>query len=490
MTANASLSQAQEPEQRPLLPPRGTSGQTENSLNNGTQNSIKNPEHEHGDAGLEHYAFSILRLMAVMLNFLVCGVVVTGIGVLLPDISTFYNLKDGTTALIFPTCVTGYVCASIFADHVHGRLGRRGIAFLSPAFRFLAMGILATGPLFSIALTGYFLMGFGTGLSDAGFCAWAANVPYASVVQGFMHGSYSVGSILGPMLANLMLKNAHKWYEFYRMTGVLLLVELVVLVLAFRLDHAVPRSSPSCTQERELGLLQQTGHLKTDSALRHRATWICGGFCFFYVGLEACFTDWIAVFMQRARHTDPTTSSLATSMFWIGMASGRFILGPLSESISIRLAVAGYLVVLMILQVLFRILTGTTHVTTSLMLLVGSGLVCGPMFPSAILLLSSKLPVPPHTQVGAVAAVSASGQIGAGIAPFAVGVVADRLGIQQLLNVIGALAALTLVVWAVFAMLPEKANVKKSASEVQVRRSGSPDRESAEDERKRAYRAV
>lgn len=80
------------------------------------------------------------------------------------------------------------------------------------------MGILATGPLFSIALTGYFLMGFGTGLSDAGFCAWAANVPYASVVQGFMHGSYSVGSILGPLLANLMLKNVHEWYEFYRMT--------------------------------------------------------------------------------------------------------------------------------------------------------------------------------------------------------------------------------------------------------------------------------
>ncbi|KAG9784941.1 hypothetical protein ABEF93_001819 [Exophiala dermatitidis] len=470
MIGNALLSQSepQEPEQRPLLLPRDTSDQTQNSPD--TQDGIKNAEHVHDDAALEHYAFSILRLVAVMLNFLVCGVVVTGIGVLLPDISTFYHVKDGTTALIFPTGVTGYVCASVFADHVHGHLGRRGIAFLSPAFRFLAMGILATGPPFSIALTGYFLMGFGTGLSDAGFCAWAANVPYASVVQGFMHGSYSVGSILGPVLANLMLKNVHEWYEFYRMTGVLLLVELVVLVLAFRLDHAVPRSESPTEQELEL---QQTGHLnsKSNSPLRHRATWICGAFCFFYVGLEACFTDWIAVFMQRARHTDPTTSSLATSMFWIGMASGRFILGPLSGFISIKLAVAGYLVVLIVLQVLFRILTtGTTpaNVTASLVLLVGSGLVCGPMFPSAILLLSSKLPVPPHTQVGAVAAVSALGQIGAGIAPYAVGLVADRLGIQQLLNVIGVLAALTLVVWAVFATLPEKPKKPANASEVQV----------------------
>ena len=83
MTADALLSQpeAQEPEQRPLLLPRSTSDQTQSSLDTGAKDSIKNPEHEHGDAALEHYAFSMLRLVAVMLNFLVCGVVVTGIGV-------------------------------------------------------------------------------------------------------------------------------------------------------------------------------------------------------------------------------------------------------------------------------------------------------------------------------------------------------------------------------------------------------------------------
>lgn len=163
-----------------------------------------------------------------------------------------------------------------------------------------------------------------------------------------------------------------------------------------------------------------------------------------------CFTDWIAVFMQRARHVDPTTSSLATSMYWIGMASGRFILGPISQYIGVRIAVAGYIIALMILQVLFRFLRS---VTASLLLLAGSGLFCGPMFPSAILLLSSKLSQ--RAQVGAVAAVSALGQVGAGIAPFAVGLIADNLGIKHLLSVILGLAASALLVWTVFARLPK-----------------------------------
>ncbi|EXJ78447.1 hypothetical protein A1O1_08847 [Capronia coronata CBS 617.96] len=425
-----------ETEQQPLLPQDGCLQETsERSLCLASSPELK---HE----ALHHPAFTVLKQLAVMLNFFICGVIVTGIGVLLPEIGAFYGLKDGTTALIFPTAVTGYVCSTVVVELIHGRLGRRGIAFLSPAIRLVAMSLLATGSSFHVTLAGYFLGSFGIGLSDAGFCAWATSVPYASIVQGFMHGSFSVGSILGPQVANLMLKKGFKWFEFYRMTGLLLVIELVVLGIAFRLDDADHYSANHDDSDE----VEPHSH----NALTHRATWICGAFCFFYVGLEGCFTDWIAVYMRRARHTDPTTSSLATSMFWIGMSTGRFTLGPLSQYIGVRMAVAGYLLALMVLQVLFRLLT---NVTASLLLVAGSGLFCGPIFPSAILLLSLKLPS--RAQVGAVAAVGALGQVGAGIAPFAVGQMADSLGIKHLLTMILGLSALALLVWAVFARLPK-----------------------------------
>ncbi|EXJ82517.1 hypothetical protein A1O3_06330 [Capronia epimyces CBS 606.96] len=394
--------------------------------------------------------------MAVMLNFLVCGIVVTGIGVLLPEIGDFYGLKVGTTSLIFPTGVFGYVCSTVIVELIHGRLGLRGIAYLSPVVRLLAMAVLATGPSFTIALAGYFLMGFGIGLSDAGFSAWAANAPYASIVQGFMHGSYSLGSILGPLVADMMLKRSFKWYEFYSTTGILLVVELLVLALAFRFDNA----------DRYTANHGESDEPHNCNALQHRATWICGAFCFFYVGLEGCFTDWIAVFMQRARHAEPTTSSLATSMFWIGMTSGRFTLGPLTQYIGVRTAVAGYIGSLMVLQVLFTVVTS---VTASLLLLVGSGLFCGPIFPSGLLLLSSKLPQ--RAQVGAVAAVSALGQVGAGLAPFAVGLMADSFGIKYLLNVIFALAVGALFVWVAFAKLPKATSELRQRSPAEVKRT-------------------
>ena len=68
-----------------------------------------------------------------------------------------------------------------------------------------------------MALTGYFCLGLGTGLSDSGFCAWAGNAPRTNIIQGLMHGSFSVGAVLGPLMATEASNNGFEWYMFYRM---------------------------------------------------------------------------------------------------------------------------------------------------------------------------------------------------------------------------------------------------------------------------------
>ena len=111
----------------------------------------------------------------------------------------------------------GYLCAAVVIHTIHSRLGWRGIAILSPVLRLTSVVILSTGPAYPMALTGYFGLGLGTGLSDSGFCAWAGNAPRTNVVQGLMHGSFSVGAVLGPLVATEVSKNGFEWYMFYRM---------------------------------------------------------------------------------------------------------------------------------------------------------------------------------------------------------------------------------------------------------------------------------
>ena len=72
----------------------------------------------------------------------------------------------------------------------------------------------------------------------------------------------------------------------------------------------------------------------------------------------------------------------------------------------------------------------------------------GPTFPSGLVLLSAS--VPKQAQVGAVSLAAAAGQIGGASVPYLIGYMAERIGIEQLLNVVLALTMALIIVWLVY----------------------------------------
>lgn len=127
------------------------------------------------------------------------------------------------------------------------------------------------------------------------------------------------------------------------------------------------------------------------------------------------------------------------------MAVGRFTLGFVTERFGLRIPVTTYIVILACLQVLFRRITSLPFL---LVLLGFIGCLCGPLFPSGIQLLATKLPIQAH--VAAVATAVAIGQIGGALAPLGVGLIADRFGIGHLLDVVLGLSGVMLFIWLVF----------------------------------------
>ena len=157
----------------------------------------------------------VLKLTAVVLNFLITGLSASAIGAMIPDIEAFYDLKNGPTAFIFPAQLAGYLTAVGAIQSIHYRFGRRGIALFGPLCRILGASMLFCGSPFPIALAAYFVFGLGTGMTDAGLCAWGSSVPYTNVVQGVIHGAWSTGCVAGPVAAALVLHKWHIWYRFY-----------------------------------------------------------------------------------------------------------------------------------------------------------------------------------------------------------------------------------------------------------------------------------
>ena len=181
---------------------------------------------------------------------------------------------------------------------IHLRFGRRGIAFLGPILRITGVLVLLWGPPFPVALLGYFVFGLGTGLTDAGFCAWGSGVPYTNVTQGIMHGSWSTGCVLGPAVVVLLSQKGLAWFAFYRvlvwhsnveMLGLthpqitLCVVECLALVVSFRNDDAKQyRAILDDDNDRQTSLFDP---------LRLKSTWMCGFYWFIYVGIE-CKSFW------------------------------------------------------------------------------------------------------------------------------------------------------------------------------------------------------
>lgn len=124
------------------------------------------------------------------------------------------------------------------------------------------------------------------------------------------------------------------------------------------------------------------------------------------------------------------------------MALGRYSLGLLTDRLGVRIAVVMYCVATIVFQLC---LTLVRQLGPTLALIGACGFFLAPLFPSGIVLLVSKFN---SQQRGIIVAfLIAMGQIGAAVAPLAVGVLATKLGIEYLVQVTLVFSVLMLATW-------------------------------------------
>jgi fucose permease len=185
----------------------------------------------------------------------------------------------------------------------------------------------------------------------------------------------------------------------------------------------------------------------TPLAFRIKLITICGLFYFCYIGVEACFSNWIIAYTLRVRHFPPNLAPFSSSLFWIGMSIGRLTLGPLTERLGVSKALTMYLLLSILCQLIFKFFTKHSP-ALSLLLLALNGYVLAPTYPSGIVLLAKNMHM--HEAVGAVSAAASLGQIGGAAVPLGIGFMADRIGLGKLLDVVLGLSGAVLIIWWVF----------------------------------------
>lgn len=249
----------------------------------------------------------------------------------------------------------GYCASALLNNHIHLKYGQRGVAFLGPLCHMIAYIVLVVHPPYPVLVVVLALAGFGNGLEDAGWNAWMGNMANANEVLGFLHGFYSIGATVAPLVATSMITKAHmQWYDFYYVMVnppilqantsqtdhhkvACAVLELIVCMATFwGATAAVFRAQNPKTSDAKQNRMREA----LTQLPAARVTWLCATFLLVYVGVEVALGGWIVTFMIRVRDGNRFASGMTATGFWLGMAVGRIALGFATPRIGEKLAIA------------------------------------------------------------------------------------------------------------------------------------------------------
>ena len=110
----------------------------------------------------------------------------------------------------------GYLLGASLNSRFHAKLGQRGVAVIASTCHILHAVVFSTHPPYPAILVAFAITGFGIGLVDSAWCAWAGDLPRPNTALGFLNGSFSLGATFGPFIATSMFTKAQlPWYAYY-----------------------------------------------------------------------------------------------------------------------------------------------------------------------------------------------------------------------------------------------------------------------------------
>ncbi|KAL0940275.1 major facilitator superfamily transporter [Colletotrichum truncatum] len=380
------------------------------------------------------------RYLVTLYSFIVMGMNDGAIGALLPYIETYYKISYTIVSLLFLSPFVGYIIAALSNNFIHHKLGQRGIAIIGPLGRTLGFLPLALHPPYPVLPFALLIAGYGNGLEDSGWNAWIGNMQNSNELLGFLHGAYGLGAAVGPLIASAMVTKANmQWYTFYyvmtSMTGFTFFLTTAAFWTATGKVHR--EKHPSSTDG--------ANHTSTAAVIRKPITWLLAFYLLAYVGVEVALGGWIVTFMLRVRHAEPFLAGITTVLFWLGLTLGRLVLGFVTGRVGEKRAIAIYVFLSVILQLLYWLVP---NFVASVIFVTFLGFFLGPLFPAAIVAAAKLLPSDNHVSVIGFAA--AFGGAGGAIIPFGVGAIANSKGVWVLQPIALAVLVVLLALWVCF----------------------------------------
>jgi len=281
-----------------------------------------------------------MLLAIALVAFVSLGLPDGVLGVAWPSIRRSFGLPPDQLGALLASAMAGYLASSFSSGAVVARLGVGRLLFWSSALMVVNSLVYALAPAWGVMVAAGVLAGLGAGAIDAGINAFAA-ARFSPRLVSWLHASYGIGAMLGPLLMTAVLTSGLGWRWGYAVIGLVLAAMAVIFLLTIRLwemDRPEP-ASVAHARESAAGLFE---------TLALRRVWLNIALFFVYTGLEVSAGQWSYSLFTEARGVAPTVAGIWIAVYWAGLTAGRIVSGALASRLSadalLRLGTIGALV--------------------------------------------------------------------------------------------------------------------------------------------------
>ncbi|MCI5893105.1 MAG: MFS transporter [Clostridiales bacterium] len=313
----------------------------------------------------------ISLLIVIFICFIGVGLPDSVLGSAWPVIYKELNLPISLAGYISATVSACTIVSSLISAKVIKRFGAGGVTAISTVMTAVA--------LFGFAVTKkpvcFFVMaiplGLGAGSIDTALNNFVA-LHYSASKMNFLHCFYGLGIAVSPYLMSAALSVDNNWRKGYVLVAIIQSVISVVAIMALPLwKKAEKKDAENNSSESKILSLSQM--FRMPMALMSS--------CAFFAScaLELTAGAWSSSFFVNTKGVSADRAAQITMLFYVGLASGRFISGILTKKLSRwKIVYTSSLVMLFSIVLLMLPL----HVTVSSIGLFFIGMGIGPIFPN------------------------------------------------------------------------------------------------------------
>ncbi|MFZ5827107.1 MAG: MFS transporter [Bacillota bacterium] len=367
-------------------------------------------------------------MLIACISFLALGMVTAALGPALPDLAARTGSSLAAVGSLFTAIFLGALLSLSAAGAITDRFGQAPVLLAGALLTGLSTVAFTLTTSLPAMLALAMLTGVGHGAVDIAATILIARLFAERTVSALnlLNVFFGAGAIAGPAAASLTMRLWGTGLSgLWLGAGLMFLTALLVPLLPRRAGAPATVSAASGAR----------------AVLRSPLAWSFGLLLLLYVGAEQGVSGWATAYMSQTTTLDQAQAALITSAFWLALTAGRLLAAALGYRLSpdrlLRLFLAGAAAG----AVALPLSTGSTLFSVAAILLLG--LSFGPIFPTAVGIVTLRFPQAPGT---AGSLVIALGCIGGALLPWTQGALMVGAGPRASVSLVaaGALAMLLL----------------------------------------------